>query len=82
MPIQKKASSGNTQILEKLDALDKKFNTLNDALIGTAESDKPGLMERVRKLEEWVTNEKKLIYLIVSGLVIDIVSRLWTLIVK
>lgn len=82
MPTQKKASSGNTQILEKLDALDKKFNTLNDALIGTAESDKPGLMERVRKLEEWVTNEKKLIYLIVSGLVIDIVSRLWTLIVK
>lgn len=82
MPIQKKASSGNTQILEKLDALDKKFNTLHDALIGTAESDKPGLMERVRKLEEWVTNEKKLIYLIVSGLVIDIVSRLWTLIVK
>ena len=82
MPTQKKVSSGNTQILEKLDALDKKFNTLNDALIGTAESDKPGLMERVRKLEEWVTNEKKLIYLIVSGLVIDIVSRLWTLIVK
>lgn len=82
MPTPKKVSTGNTQILEKLDALDKKFNTLNDALIGTAESDKPGLIERVRKLEEWVTNEKKLIYLIVSGLVIDIVARLWSLIVK
>ena len=78
----KKASISNTQILEKLESLDKKFSTLNDALIGTAESNTPGLMERVRKLEEWVANEKKLIYLIVGIIITDIVTRLWSLLVQ
>lgn len=80
--VTKKAGTSNSQILEKLENLDKKFTVLNDALIGTAENDKPGLMERVRKLEEWVASEKKLIYLIVSGIVIDIAARVWSLIVK
>jgi len=58
MATTKKASStSNKQIIEALDDLNQKFSTLNDALIGTTENDKPGLMERVRKLEEWVANE-------------------------
>ena len=78
---KKVSNTSNKQIIEALDNLDKKFSTLNDALIGTTENDKPGLMERVRKLEEWVANEKKLIYLIVGIIITDIVTRLWSLLV-
>lgn len=82
MEERKPKTSGNDQILQKLEELDKKVTTLNHALIGSAEDDKPGLMERVRKLEQWVDSEKKLIFLIVSVIIADIVARLWTLIVK
>lgn len=78
----KKVSTSNSEILNKLVELDKNVSTLRDALIGTADNNAPGLMERVRKLEEWVANEKRLIYLIVGIIITDIITRLWSLIVK
>lgn len=81
---ERKASANGTnkEILEALKKLDEKVTTINTVLLGTAEQDKPGLMERVRKLEDWVASEKKLIYIIVGVIIVDIVSRLWALVVR
>ena len=78
---RKARTTNQTQILSAIQSVDEKVIRLNNILIGNVDEDKPGLMERVRKLEEWVANEKKLIYLIVTIIITDIVTRLWTLIV-
>ena len=82
MAERKAATTSNKQILQKLESLDKKVTALTAAFIGDVEQEKPGLFERVRKLEDWVASEKKLIYIIVSVIIIDIVSRLWALVVR
>ena len=82
MAERKAATTSNKQILQKLESLDKKVTELTAAFIGDVEQEKPGLFERVRKLEDWVASEKKLIYIIVSVIIIDIVSRLWALVVR
>lgn len=83
MTERKSTGTSNTkQILDKLESLDKKVTTLTTVMIGSAEEDKPGLLERVRKLEDWVASEKKLIFLIVGVIITDIVTRLWALVVK
>ena len=82
MTERKSTSTSNQQILQKLESLDKKVSELTAAFIGDVDQEKPGLFERVRRLEDWVASEKKLIYLIVSVIIVDIVSRVWTLVVK
>lgn len=82
MAERKATPTGNKQILQKLEALDKKVTDLTAAFIGDVEQEKPGLFERVRKLEDWVASEKKLIYIIVGVIIVDIVSRLWALVVR
>ena len=82
MAERKAATTSNKQILQKLESLDKKVTDLTAAFIGDVEQEKPGLFERVRKLEDWVASEKKEIYIIVSVIIIDIVSRLWALVVR
>ena len=82
MAERKAATTSNKQILQKLESLDKKVTELTAAFIGDVEQEKPGLFERVRKLEDWFASEKKLIYIIVSVIIIDIVSRLWALVVR
>ena len=82
MAERKVAGTSNKQILAKLESLDKKVTDLTAAFIGDVEQEKPGLFERVRKLEDWVASEKKLIYLIVSVIIVDIVSRVWALVVR
>lgn len=79
---ERKSTTSNKQILTKLEQLDQKVTELTSAFIGDVEKEKPGLFERVRKLEDWVANEKKLIYIIVSVIIVDIVSRVWTLVVR
>ena len=76
MTERKSTGTSNTkQILDKLEHL-------TTVMIGSAEEDKPGLLERVRKLEDWVASEKKLIFLIVGVIITDIVTHLWALVVK
>ena len=82
MAERKPAAGGNKQILAGLAELKKEVNILTVAFIGNVEEGRPGLFERVRNLEEWVSNEKKLIYMIVGIIIADIVTRLWSLVVK
>ena len=82
MAERKIVNTSNKQILKKLEELDNKVTTLTTAFLGDVEQEKPGLFERVRKLEDWVASEKKLIYIIVGVIIVDIVSRLWALVVR
>lgn len=68
------------QILDKLDKLNGKVDTLSMAIVG--DTKEIGLLERVRNLEQWVASEKKLIYIIVGVILTDILTRIWGLIVS
>jgi len=79
---ERKPASTNKQILEAIQKVDDKVENINKVLVGTAEKNEPGLMERMRRVEDWISAEKKLISLIVVIIITDIVTRLWSLIVK
>lgn len=70
----------NSEILTELKSVKELVSVINSVLIGEVREDKPGLLERVRKLEQWVDNEKKLIYSISFIIFADVVMRLWALI--
>ena len=72
--------TGQQEILDALKKLDEKVTTINSVLVGNVQDDKPGLMERVRRLEDWVNNEKKLIYAIALIIIADVIMRLWGII--
>ncbi len=72
--------TGQQEILDALKKVDEKVTTINSVLVGNVQDDKPGLMERVRRLEDWVNNEKKLIYAISLIIIADVVMRLWGII--
>ncbi len=75
----RKATNTNKEILDAVNKLDEKINVI---LYGSAEGNTPGIMERLRKLEDWVASEKRLMYLIIAIILTDIVTRLWGLIVQ
>ena len=56
--------------------------TINSVLIGEVRDDKPGLLERVRKIEQWIDNEKKLIYSISFIIFADVIMRIWSVVTK
>jgi hypothetical protein len=72
----------NREILTELKTVKEVVTTINSVLIGDVRDDKPGLLERVRKIEQWIDNEKKLIYSISFIIFADVVMRIWTVITK
>ncbi len=68
------------QILKALKDIDEKVSKVTTLLVGSITEDKPGLLERVRKLEEWVSNEKKFLYAISIVIIIDVAMKVWNLI--
>lgn len=72
----------NREILAELKTVKDMVTTINSVLIGEVRDDKPGLLERVRKIEQWIDNEKKLIYSISFIIFADVVMRIWTVITK
>jgi len=81
---ERRASDRNRdrEILDDLRSVKEMVTTINAALVGEVKEDKPGLLERVRKLEEVVGSAKKFIYSISFLLLADLVMRLWTLVVS
>lgn len=79
---RKIATDQNREILSELKTVKDMVTTINSVLIGEVRDDKPGLMERVRKIEQWIDNEKKLIYSISFIIFADVVMRIWTAITK
>lgn len=72
----------NREILAELKTVKDMVSTLNSVLVGEVREDKPGLMERVRKIEQWIDNEKKLIYSISFIIFADVIMRIWTAVTK
>lgn len=72
----------NREILTELKTVKDMVSTINSVLVGEVRDDKPGLMERVRKIEQWIDNEKKLIYSISFIIFADVIMRIWTAITK
>ena len=75
-------SEQNREILTELKSVKEVLTTINSVLIGNVQDDKPGLLERVRKIEQWIENEKKLIYSISFIILADVVMRIWAVITK
>jgi hypothetical protein len=70
------------EILTALKALDDKVTVVTTVLVGSVHEDKPGVMERLRKVEEYIANEKKLIYAISFIIFADVVMRIWGVVVS
>lgn len=79
---RKIATDQNREILSELKTVKDMVVTINSVLVGEVRDDKPGLMERVRKIEQWIDNEKKLIYSISFIIFADVVMRIWSVITK
>ena len=79
---RKIATDQNREILSELKTVKDMVVTINSVLVGKVREDKPGLMERVRKIEQWIDNEKKLIYSISFIIFADVVMRIWSTITK
>lgn len=72
----------NREILTELKTVKDMVSTINSVLIGEVRDDKPGLLERVRKIEQWIDNEKKLIYSISFIIFADVIMRIWAVVTK
>jgi len=72
----------NREMAADLKTVKDMVTTINSVLVGEVRDDKPGLMERVRKIEQWIDNEKKLIYSISFIIFADVVMRIWSTITK
>lgn len=72
----------NGEILRELKSVKDMVVTINSVLIGEVQGDKPGLLERIRKIEQWIDNEKKLIYSISFIIFADVIMRIWTAVTK
>lgn len=72
----------NMEILAELKTVKDMVTTINSVLIGEVKDDKPGLLERVRKIEQWIDNEKKLIYSISFIIFADVIMRIWAVVTK
>lgn len=76
------ATTEQREILAELKTVKDMVTTINSVLVGEVRDDKPGLMERVRKIEQWIDNEKKLIYSISFIIFADVIMRIWTAVTK
>ena len=72
----------NREMAADLKTVKDMVTAINSLLAGDVRDDKPGLMERVRKIEQWIDNEKKLIYSISFIILADVVMRIWSTITK
>lgn len=75
-------SDQNREILRELKDVKELVTTINSVLLGEVKGDTPGLLERVRKIEQWIENEKKLIYSISFIIFADVVMRIWNAVTK
>jgi len=89
-------TEGHDDIIVRLDSLEKAFREYNGevkdiskdtaiikkCIVGDIDKDRPGLAERVRKLEEWVSGQKKMYYLVVTVFITQIIGWLFVLLQK
>lgn len=72
----------NKEILQEVKSVKDMVTTITSVLIGNVQDDKPGLLERVRNIEQWIDNQKKLIYSISFIILADLIMRIWNAVTK
>jgi len=75
-------SDQNKEILQEVKSVKDMVTTITSVLIGNVQDDKPGLLERVRNIEQWIDNQKKLIYSISFIILADLIMRIWNAVTK
>lgn len=65
------------EILTAINELRGEMRDIKNVLIGTTQDDKPGVLERLRRLEAWQESEKKFAWIIGAIILGDIVMRVW-----
>lgn len=87
---------GHDDIIVRLDSLERAFREYNGEqkeirddvaiikkyIVGDIKDDKPGLAERVRKIEEWIADQKKMYYLVISVFITQIIGWIFVLIMR
>ena len=68
-----KAQERHEEVIDKIGVVECKVDTMRTALIGT--EDKVGYFERVRNLENWSLNQKKIYWIFATAIIVDIGSR-------
>jgi hypothetical protein len=81
-----RGTDGEPGLVERVRALERsekdcQIIDLAEIVRGKKDGD-PGLLERVRNLEEFQETLKKLIWLIVGAVGVDVIMRIWSLVVK
>jgi len=83
-------------IIERLESLERAFREYNGEqkeirddvsiikryIVGDLDKDKQGLAERVRKIEEWIADQKKMYYLVISVFITQIIGWIFVLIIR
>ena len=89
-------TEGHDDIIVRLDSLEKAFREYNGEqkeirddvsiikryIVGDLDKDKQGLAERVRKIEEWIADQKKMYYLVISVFITQIIGWIFVLIIR
>lgn len=89
-------TEGHDDIIVRLESLEEAFREYNGEqkeirddvaiikkyIVGDLNKDKPGLAERVRKIEEWIADQKKMYYLVISVFITQIIGWIFVLIVR
>lgn len=73
---------GATQ--EDVALIRKDMTLIKKYIIGDLDKDKdkPGLAERVRNIENWVADQKKMYYLVISVFITQIIGWIFVLIIR
>ncbi len=75
----KKAKKTQT---DKLDDVSLKVDEIYKILVtGDPENNRPGLVERMRNAESYIDSQKRIIWVLLGAVGIDLVMRLWSLVV-
>lgn len=83
-------------IIERLESLERAFREYNGEqkeirddvsiikryIVGDLDKDKQGLADRVRKIEEWIADQKKMYYLVISVFITQIIGWIFVLIIR
>jgi len=61
-------------IIEQLEQISSDIDKIKEVIIGKMNNDHPGLLERIRRMEEWVDVRKRFEWLLLTSIVVEIVG--------
>jgi hypothetical protein len=71
------SSDDTKEILEQLAAINSDVTTIKEAILGKINEERPGLLERVRRIEEWIKAREWFERLIIGTVLAEIIGILF-----